>query len=361
MRTRLKVTAVVTAVCLCGATAAWAGGQAASAKPRVVQGTTQLAGEQGKLGITYTIGKSGPINFTLRSAEYTVGRVSTGEHRILPSAQEKTLVLHFTVQNPQKQEFHYNWGILAFTAVDAKNVNREFTQYVASEKDGGEVGINLKPAQKLDCYTTILVPAQGVIPKLIVKSTDDLVVRYDLKGKVKPLAAPFADRADKSGATALAEVPAQQNVYYPTGLFDMKVTGFSYTSSAINGEDPPEGGRYLVVTMAVTNQEATEQHLNWGQLLPEVTTADGERLEWNSVLLLKSRDAEVGQNLRPKEELQVRLYFAVPEGAEAKTFRLRENEEGRAYLYDLTPAPSGSAAAPAPVEPRPAPEDESEE
>ena len=38
----------------------------------VVLGTTQLPGEFGKLGTTYTIGKRNPINFTLKSADYSV-------------------------------------------------------------------------------------------------------------------------------------------------------------------------------------------------------------------------------------------------------------------------------------------------
>lgn len=53
---------------------------AAPGKP-IILGTTQLPGDFGKLGTTYTIGNSEPINFTLRSAEY-----SFRESRTIPGA-----------------------------------------------------------------------------------------------------------------------------------------------------------------------------------------------------------------------------------------------------------------------------------
>src|SRR5579871_6690364 len=67
-----------------------------------VQGTAQLAGENGKIGVTYTLGKSSPYNFTLLDARYSASRVVIGGDTAMPKADEKLLVVDFTVQNPQK-------------------------------------------------------------------------------------------------------------------------------------------------------------------------------------------------------------------------------------------------------------------
>ena len=48
-----------------------------------------------------------------------------------------------------------------------------------------------------------MVPAAGVVPKLIVEREQGApVIRYDLRGKVKALPQPFADPSDTTGATA---------------------------------------------------------------------------------------------------------------------------------------------------------------
>jgi hypothetical protein len=132
-----------------------------------------------------------------------------------PSAEEKLLVLRYTIHNPNKTERRYYWSTVGFTAVDAMNQNREFVQNAGSRETGEALNVNLKPAQKVEAYTVIKVPAKGVVPKLIVKPESGGVIRYDLRGVAKPLTAPFADPADKTGATALKEIPGQNGQYYP--------------------------------------------------------------------------------------------------------------------------------------------------
>ena len=90
---------------------------------QVVQGTTQLRGDTAQFGTTFTVGKQHPINFTLRSAEFTVERVNHGVRHVAPAADEKLLVLHFTLHNPRQQDYPLAPGALqgmpTFTAVDA--------------------------------------------------------------------------------------------------------------------------------------------------------------------------------------------------------------------------------------------------
>src|SRR5689334_6242046 len=81
-----------------------------AAKPSggpVVLGTKQLPGDFGQFGTTYTIGKTRPVNFTLRSAEYTTTPFYVGNNTWVPKADEKLLVLHYTVHNPVAREQSY--------------------------------------------------------------------------------------------------------------------------------------------------------------------------------------------------------------------------------------------------------------
>lgn len=312
----------------------------AAAKPKpqqpTVLGTTQLPGQWAAFGKTYTLGKSSPWNFTLLRAEFACGRVKIGAKSFVPDAQTKLLVLHYTVQNPRKTERGYGWADISVTAVDAEDTNHEFCEEVGNEKDSSSVSVDLKPAQKLACYTLIEVPAKGPVPKLIVQGNDNLVLRYDLRGKVARLPPPYADPADETGVSALAEVPAEVGVYYPTGTFDMKVTGFTHTTESLGDEDPPEGGRFLVIHLTVKNPQAKEQGFSWGDLDPEVRTSDGDRIAYNEELLHRTRNEDASLELRPGEEQGVRVYFPIPPDAQPQTFTLREDEDKRGFVYQVT-------------------------
>ncbi|BDP44033.1 hypothetical protein DAETH_40020 (plasmid) [Deinococcus aetherius] len=101
MRTPLLLPALTLA--LISSALAATGTPARSAQP-VVQGTTQLDGQQAKPGQTFTLGKASPVNFTLQSAAYTTTRVLLGSTVLVPKVDEKLLVLRFTAHNPKKQD-----------------------------------------------------------------------------------------------------------------------------------------------------------------------------------------------------------------------------------------------------------------
>lgn len=77
-------------------------GAAQTARPKgpIVLGTTQLPGDFGQIGQTYTLGQREPINFTLKSAEYAVTPFVVDNNTWVPKADEKLLILHYTVHNP---------------------------------------------------------------------------------------------------------------------------------------------------------------------------------------------------------------------------------------------------------------------
>ncbi|HTQ08677.1 MAG TPA: hypothetical protein VMI31_01260, partial [Fimbriimonadaceae bacterium] len=91
----------------------------AIAQQRNVKGTTQLAGDNGKLGVEYTIGKgNAAINVKLKSVEYSISRRIDGDLVDWPKPNEKFLVLHFNIHNPNHFQVTTNGYSLKFTAVD---------------------------------------------------------------------------------------------------------------------------------------------------------------------------------------------------------------------------------------------------
>ncbi|HWG84138.1 MAG TPA: hypothetical protein VNT60_01550, partial [Deinococcales bacterium] len=205
---------------------------------QAVQGTTQLAGGEGALGKTYTLGKDNQaLNFTLDSAEFSVTRVTMGGYVYAPKPNEKLLILRFTVQNPTKSEARLAYHSFKMTAVDATDINHEMDSYIAREGTSDIIDVALKPAQKIQAYSVIKVPAAGPIPKLIVargSGSNTPVVRYDLRGKVKALTAPFAETTDASGVTAAETVTAKAGTYYPGKNFDLKLDSVAFSSEPMD-------------------------------------------------------------------------------------------------------------------------------
>lgn len=317
----------------------------------IVLGTTQLPGDFGKLGQTYTIGKDAPINFTLDSAHYAIDRFTVNSNTWAPKKDEKLLVLRFTVHNPLPREQSYYWGSIRFTAVDALDTNREAVQTVVRTGvyDQGAFNTSLKPAQKVQLETVIVVPANGQVPKLIVEREKNApVIRYDLRGKVAAVPAPFADAADSTGSTALAEVPVQAGTFYPLAVYDVKLDSVEYTTEALAKREPKPGYRYVTATFTVKNASKSERAYYWGYFDATLRDADGEKVDFQQALLKASRNEVAQGNLEPGEETRVRLFFPVPEKVNAKTLYLRESylsgNKGRVLAFDLDKAPVNTAA-----------------
>jgi hypothetical protein len=304
-------------------------------------GTTQLAGGVGEIGKAYTLGVKSPMNFTLRSAEWSVTRVTVGRDVYAPKADEKLLVLHYTVQNPMKQDQDFSYADFRFTAVDGKDINHVFDGYVAREGTSESLDLYLKPAQKIDVLTAWTLPASGVIPKLIVQRTGEdnaPVLRYDLRGKVKPLSAPFADPSDPTGSSALGEVPAKIGVAYPLRIFDIKLEGVSFGTTALGQRAPSEGKRYLIASFLIRNgtaSSAEQAPYSYGEFRFALKDADGERMEFDGELLKSTRDEPAQGYLKPGEEYRFRVYFELDQGVNGKTLFVTDRNS-RVYAFDLS-------------------------
>jgi Domain of unknown function (DUF4352) len=313
-----------------------------SSKPSTeLAGTTQLTGDVGEIGKAYTLGKNFPLNFTLRSAEFSVTRVSVGKSVYAPNANEKLLIVHFTVQNPLKQDQSYSYGNFKLTAVDSKDVNFVFDGYVAREGTSESLDMSLKPAQKIDVLAAWAVPAVGVIPKLIVQRTEDSsvpVVRYDLRGKVKPLPALFADPNDASGSSALAEVPASLNVFYPLKIFDVKLENISFGTNAMDQRVPSEGKRYLIANVMIQNATGASTDpapYSYGNFSFVLKDSDGEKTEFAGYLIKISRDEQADGYLKPNENYRFRVYFELGQEVNPATLYVSDRYS-RVYAFDLS-------------------------
>lgn len=293
---------------------------------RPTKGTTELAGDNGKFNTAYSIGKSGAVNITMTGAEFTVSRVSIGEVTFAPKANEKILLLKYTLQNPNPTETQYDWSTLRFTGVSQDNVNREYVGAVGKQLTNEAVSIGLKPAQKIDLFTVVVVPAKGTVPKLIVEHTNGgPILRYDLNGLIKGLIAPFADPADKTGVTALTQVPAIPNTYLPLGNFDAKFVSGAFESGPLGDATADEGKRFFIATVTFKNLAPITLGYDSSVVVGKLETADGEIVDLSGMLKTKLNEAAIGE-LATKAEYTVRYYFTLPVAAKVKTFRLTEGE-----------------------------------
>lgn len=330
------------ALILCAVTTAGAATPAPKPAPPVVQGTAQLAGGVGALGQAVTLGKErSAINFTLNSAEFTLTRVTVGTNVYIPKANEKLLILRYTLQNPQKESRGIAWNTLKFTAIDAQDISHEHDNYVGREGTSELLEMTLKPAQKISAYAVMAVPATGPIPKLIVSAGDEFPVqRYDLRGKIGGLAAEFADPADPSSVTAreIQTVPA--GVYAPLGRFDVRLESAALSQGAMNGQLPPSGQRYLVATLSIRNGAArTAEAADWtfNTFKVQLRDADGEVQVYDDDLLKASRDEPAEGTLKPGEEARFRVYFPLPEAVAGTALSISEGES-RTITFDVKAA-----------------------
>jgi hypothetical protein len=286
--------------------------------------------------------KDDELVVSLTGAEFTVARVAVGPdgtEMAVPKADEKVLVLRFSVQNPRKIDTDFYAGSLTITAVDAKDVNH-VTSFIGRQGTSTPVQVALKPAQKLDVFTAVTVPADGTIPKLIFQrgGEGNPVVRYDLRGKIKPLAAPFADPADSSGLTARREVPAAPAVFYPLMNFDARVDSFAFLEGTLDNQEPEEGKHFLTATMTIKNMLTNPLEYSGGIFRPVLVLASGEKIESNGTLLRPNRDATAQGTLKPGETATLRIYFAVPKSEKPKTLLLQETDDSRTYAFDASSA-----------------------
>ncbi len=299
-------------------------------------GTTQLKGSEPKFGETWTLGKTNPWNVTLKSAEYSVDQFQYGDQTQWPKADEKFLILHYTIHNPQPRECLMRSDTFRFTVVDPSDNDWQGKSWVVEEQTGVAMGHRLKPAQKMQVCTAIPVPASGVMPKLMWEGSDKLVLRYDLREGVKGLPAPFADPNDKTGATALENVPAQPGVYYPMGWWDVKLDGAALVTEEIKNAKPPKGSQWIAVTLTAKNISHRNQLLRGDSFVLELRDQDSITLRRHYYMYFGSRWSNEGPRIDPGQEMVFRCLFPVEADQKLKSFTMRFSPQDRAFTFDAS-------------------------
>ena len=316
----------------------------AKPKPKLIHevlGNEQLVGYEGQLGQMYTVGKDTALNVTLKKAEYSVKRINIGNYSYLPSGDEKFLVLHFAVHNPLKRAVNFTSGYLLFKAVDGSGVTRNALTDMGREVTNESVSYTLQPAQKVDVYAAVKVAAFGEVPKLIVQSRYDPeapIVRYDLRGKVSKMAAPFGD---ESGVSSPRNIAGKVGVTYPVAdSFDVRVDKVDYATGTLGGYEAEKGGRFAVAYVTITNRAPRPARYSASYFNAALKDSDGEKADYIAHLLKTSRDEESGAELAPGEEAKARFFWRVPNTVTAQTILLRDGyeKEGRVYAVEVAPA-----------------------
>lgn len=300
-------------------------------------GTQQLKGEYGKIGDTYTLGKIKPWNISLKSAEYTIDPVHFGDRTVWPTEDEKLLLLHFTVHNPQKSLALMRRDMINVTAIDSNDKNWNKENCLASEEKQQEVAQDFKPAQKMAVYAVVRVPNAGEIPKLMLTNffDKDRVIRYDLRGKVKGLPAAYADPSDSTGATVPSVIPAKMGEYYPSGPFALKLEDISYVAGPI-GDNKPGKGQFMVATMSVKSLSRSKALFRHDMFAFKVLDNDGSNIDYAYILLKASSDSKISQELDFGQEVRCRFLFKADKGVTAKSFRFASTCQGKGKSFEYT-------------------------
>ena len=305
----------------------------ASASKLATIGTAQLPGEWCNFGKAYTLGnkKDGnAINLTLKSAEYTIEQVRVGKNTFWPKIGEKFLVLHYTLHNPLPKEQRVDFTTITWTAVDAKSENRSPDNRSAGVDDKNQnlLDQTLKPAQKIEAYAIIRVDAYGPVPKLMAarRGVASPVARYDLKDKIKPLTAPYADPSDKTGATVAKVIPGEVGTSYITGAYVTKIEKVEFINPPFDNEGYKKNEVYVVVTIECANMEVGggyggSQAPTSGMKLKDV---DDVTYTWLNRPMPPSSTRRFDPRAEKGETFKYRLAFSVPKGIGLKSLTLKE-------------------------------------
>jgi hypothetical protein len=263
--------------------------------------------------------------------------VNVGDETIAPHADEKLLVVHYTIKNGATEERHFDNDNVKFFAVDSDNASHPYARRVGLEGSRREVGTSLDPNGSLNLYTVIVLPAEGEAKKLVLEPSYSGEGKgratMDLSGKVTPLPAPFADPADATGATARPLVPAESGKFYPMGFFDLRLD-----SVAI------EAGR-LTTIFTIKNRSTLRQSFDHGTFLPVVHDTAGDKIDWDDNIYHATKTGPAGTDIEAGAEYRIRLRFSLAEGVMPKTLAFSEHFGGkktRAYQFDVSTAKSAN-------------------
>jgi hypothetical protein len=295
-------------------------------------GTQQMEGTDASFGREYTLGKMSPINVVIRETQFALGWQGAGALEV-PSADEQLLVIRYTLHNPQKEPIRIAVAELEFIAVDSRDQN--YKNLRVMRRDGTVQGVEstLMPAQKIDLYTGIIVPARQVqVPKLIVMRGAETapVLRYDLRGGTKPLP---KELLDESGFMK-SVVQGGTGMVYPLAIFDVIVDGARSEKITADSKDvlpdliPQEGYRIVTVPVTLRNRSIEDMRVRENMFAGTMLESTAGRKYEANLLLAPTLDEKYDGlsklNLRSGETARAVFAFHIRERDEVKTLHILE-------------------------------------
>lgn len=294
------------------------------------KGTTQMAGADGKFLRPYSLGvKGNQLNFTLKSIEYTIEPVSIGTNTVTPGAGEKLMVVRFNIHNCEKRQQYCSAGDFSLTAVEATDKTVMPSNGFGMETTKLAVAMYLKPAQKIDAYAIFKVTSQGEIPKLIVKRAVEPVVRYNLTGKAK-LPAKYADPADATGATVLANAEGQLGTPVISGYFEINYIKVGEAAATFGGVKARKGFMLVPIEITVKNLASAKRYLNGNKCNLKLEANDYKATIKKD--LVDKFGESASQYVEPGKSVSGWILVEMKEGDSLKTATF-ETEDKRVYTF----------------------------
>ena len=312
----------------------------------VVLGTKQLAGDFGKIGTTYTIGKQLPLNLTIQKVEYSIVRLTQQEvsgmsepyfHggtytiNVIPKSDSQLLILHGTIQNPNPKEVPLNIASFTWTAVAKDDRNFGACGVFSVEGSKKYLDTTLKPAQKISFYIALLVPGGAEIPKLIVARQNEAqpVIRYNLAG--------IGNAAAVDSKDTLTGV---RDTYIQTEFIDWKVTGpVEFKDSAIGEYMLEDGKKWVILPVTFKGSWAKpaggEPTVGMGTLDAVLKTEDGENITpyifarpggYQDHFLFGKRDGIYTGSPDDGQEVPARIAFQMSKDAKLSSIVIKQKD-----------------------------------
>ncbi len=283
----------------------------------------QLPGGVGALNVPVRLGEGDEVfQVVLTDASFET-RVVNADDTIVAAADKKLLVLKFTVQNPHStmDRFYrgdsFHWMVVGANADNYTDVG---TAYNPDKLTA--VSLELKPAQRIPLWTYIEIPKDDPVPKLMLTiQSSKNVVRYDLKGKVKPL----------TGIFAMSEPTAKFGENLPIGVYDWVVSApESSTKSPIPSMEVEESAPFLTFPITVSNPGKIVKYFRYDSLQYEFTDADGTPVDIAAVDAVRASSPEpFAGDLKSGQALKLRLVFRLAGNAKPVSLTLKDPEKGR--------------------------------
>lgn len=280
-------------------------------------------GVDAELGESHQLGERRPLEFTLISARHALGWTHHTRYGT-PTADEKMLVLRFSVRNVGEEAVEFSYTSLDFVAVDGQSVGHARENPIAVYLDGteDELDMTLRPTQYVVAYTAILLPADRSVSELIVepREADAAALRYDLSGAIDPL--PEVLRGD--GQQAVKQpLEGRAGFFYPTGAFDVRVRDVeTRTDPEIDGWTLDDDMKWAIVTLDVRSRfdetlPVTYREFRGSRLIDDF----GDDYE-NIRSLHPRRDREFDGEVAPGEIETIRLLYEIFDDAEPEALSL---------------------------------------